>query len=154
MIWEYQGVTEKNPYLESAPYSAYDGYGWYFTELELSDVPSGPIYLHVNGIRDIATFKRTEHQSTLFVNGRKMPEAVGIYNAYLGGRGARLWKLDAGKVLRKGKNRIAIRIYNNGGAGGIHKNPVRFEFEGKNADRLFPYEFNESKYTNDFFWCW
>lgn len=154
MIWEDQGVTEKNPYLESAPYSAYDGYGWYFTELELSDVPSGPIYLHVNGIRDIATFKRTEHQSTLFVNGRKMPEAVGIYNAYLGGRGARLWKLDAGKVLRKGKNRIAIRIYNNGGAGGIHKNPVRFEFEGKNADQLFPYEFNESKYTNDFFWCW
>ena len=154
MIWEDQGVTEKNPYLESAPYSAYDGYGWYFTELELSDVPSGPIYLHVNGIRDIATFKRTEHQSTLFVNGRKMPEAVGIYNAYLGGRGARLWKLDAGKVLRKGKNRIAIRIYNDGGAGGIHKNPVRFEFEGKNADGLFPYEFNESKYTNDFFWCW
>lgn len=154
MIWEDQGVTEKNPYLESAPYSAYDGYGWYFTSPDLSEVPQGTIYLHVNGIRDISTFNRTEHQSSLFINGRKMPEAVGIYNAYHGGRGARLWKLDAGKVLRKGKNLIAIRIYNNGGAGGIHKNPVRFEFKGKNADQLFPYEFNESKYTNDFFWCW
>ena len=69
-------------------------------------------------------------------------------------RGARLWKLDARSVLKKGKNRIAIRIYNGSGAGGIHRNPVRFEFEGKNSDLLFPYEFNESKYTNDFFWCW
>ncbi len=154
MIWEDQGVTEKNPYLESDPYSAYDGYGWYFTELELDHVPAGPIYLHVNGIRDIATFKRTEHQTTLFLNGKKMPDAIGIYNAYLGGRGARLWKLDARSVLKKGKNRIAIRIYNGSGAGGIHRNPVRFEFEGKNSDLLFPYEFNESKYTNDFFWCW
>lgn len=154
MIWEDQGVTEKNPHLESDPYSAYDGYGWYFTELELSEIPQGTIYLHVNGIRDIPTFSRTTHQSTLFVNGKKMPEAIGIYNAYYGGRGARLWKLDAGKVLKKGKNRIAIRIYNSSGAGGIHKNPVRFEFNGKNADQLFPYEFNESKYTNDFFWCW
>ncbi len=154
LIWEDQGVTEKNPYLESDPYSAYDGYGWYFTELELERIPAGTIYLHVNGIRDIATFKRTEHQTTLFLNGKKMPEAVGIYNAYLGGRGARLWKLDAGKVLKTGKNRIAIRIYNSSGAGGIHKNPVRFETEGKNTDLLFPYEFNESKYTNDFFWCW
>ena len=154
MIWEDQGVTEKNPYLESDPYSAYDGYGWYFTELNLDKIPSGTIYLHVNGIRDIATFKRTEHQTTLFLNGKKMPDAIGIYNAYLGGRGARLWKLDAGKILKKGKNRIAIRIYNSSGAGGIHRNPVRFEFEGKNSDLLFPYEFNESKYTNDFFWCW
>ncbi len=154
LIWEDQGVTEKNPHLESDPGSAYDGFGWYFTELELDELPAGNLYLHVNGIRDIATFKRTEHQTTLFLNGKKMPEAIGIYNAYLGGRGARLWKLDAGSVLKRGKNRIAIRIYNSSGAGGIHRNPVRFEFEGKNSDLLFPYEFQESKYTNDFFWCW
>ena len=101
----------------------------------------------MNGIRDIATFKRTEHQTTLFLNGKKMTDAIGIYNAYLGGRGARLWKLDARSVLKKGKNRIAIRIYNGSGAGGIHRNPVRFEFEGKNSDLLFPYEFQESKYA-------
>lgn len=153
-IWEEQGVTEKNPFLNSAPYSAYDGFGWYFTRLNLDTVPEGDIYLHVNGIRDISTFTRTTHQSTLFINGQKMPEAVGIYNAYLGGRGARLWKVDAKAALKPGQNIIAIRIYNNEGAGGIHKNPVRFEFHGKNDDMLFPYEFNECKYTNNFFWCW
>ena len=82
-----------------------------------------------------------------------MAPATGVYNAYCGGRGARLWTLDA-SVLKPGENRIAIRIYNSNGAGGIHRNPVRFEFRDKNADLLFPYEFRESKYTNYFFWCW
>ena len=153
IIWEDQGVTEMNPFIQNPPDSAYDGFGWYFTTMNLKKVPHGTIYFHVNGIRDISTFNRTQHQSDLFINGKKMAPATGVYNAYCGGRGARLWTLDA-SVLKPGENRIAIRIYNSNGAGGIHRNPVRFEFRDKNADLLFPYEFRESKYTNYFFWCW
>ena len=111
------------------------------------------LYLHVNGIRDIWTFSRTAHNTTLFLNGRKMPEAVGIWNAHLGGRGARLWKLHRSD-FKSGENLLAIRIYNSIGPGGIHKNPVRFEQEGKNQGIFLPYEFNRDKYTNNFFWCW
>lgn len=152
-VWEDQGVTEQNPHLPNPPDSGYDGYGWYFTTLNLNKVPEKTVYFHINGVRDISTFNRTEHKTDLYINGKKMPAPTGVYNAYHGGRGARLWTLDA-SVLKPGKNRIAVRIYNSIGAGGIHKNPVRFEFRGKNTDLLFPYEFRESKYTNYFFWCW
>ncbi|MBR0458262.1 MAG: hypothetical protein IJJ26_03420 [Victivallales bacterium] len=149
-IWEDQGVTEsdgKNP-----PDSGYDGYAWYYTEVNIP-IPSGKYFFHIGGIRDISTFNRTEQRSDLYLNGKKMPPPVDVNNAHLGGRGARLWALPS-SALVPGKNQIAIRVYNQIGAGGIHRNPVRLEREGKNPDLLFPYEFRESKYTNYFFWCW
>ena len=57
-------------------------------------------------------------------------------------------------LLKAGENRIALRVYNSSGAGGIDKLPVRLERKGKNLDFLLPYEFRRSKYTNHFFWCW
>lgn len=153
ILWEEQGVTERNPNLEFVPDSGYDGYGWYFVRFPMPEFRGDSLYLHVNGIRDIWTFSRTAHNTTLFLNGRKMPEAVGIWNAHLGGRGARLWKLHRSD-FKSGENLLAIRIYNSIGPGGIHKNPVRFEQEGKNQGIFLPYEFNRDKYTNNFFWCW
>ena len=150
-IWEDQGVTE---HLEGMPpEGGYDGYGWYFAEVELPPMPEGTVYFHVGGIRDISTFKRTEHRSDLFINGRKTAPAIEVLNAHLGGRGARVWAVDAA-WLKPGKNRIAIRVYNQNGAGGIHRNPLRFERKGKNPDVLFPYEYKDTKYSNYFFWSW
>ena len=155
IIWEAQGVTERNPELpNNAPGSAYDGWAWYFTTVRFPEAPKGKFYFHVNGLRDIPTFQRTEQQSDLYVNGKKLPAPVGIYNGYLGGPGARLWEFDADGLLKAGENRIALRVYNSSGAGGIDKLPVRLERKGKNLDFLLPYEFRRSKYTNHFFWCW
>lgn len=153
LVWEEQGVTERNPNLDPVPDSGYDGYGWYFVRFNMPDFRGDHLYLHVNGIRDIWTFSRTAHNTTLFLNGKKMPDPVGIWNAHLGGRGGRLWKLKRSD-FKAGGNLLAIRIYNSIGPGGIHKNPVRFEQEGKNKGILLPYEFNRDKYTNNFFWCW
>ncbi len=49
---------------------------------------------------------------------------------------------------------IVIRVFNDVGAGGIHRTPVRFETEGRNPGMPFPYEFVRSKYTPYFFWEW
>jgi len=150
-IWEDQGVTEstgKNP-----ADSGYDGYGWYFTEIDLPKMPAGKSYFHVGGIRDISTFNRTDQRSDLYLNGKKMSPPTEVQNARGGGRNARVWTID-NALLKPGKNTIAIRIYNQIGAGGIHRNPVRFEKDGKNPDLLFPYEYRETKYSNYFFWSW
>ena len=106
-----------------------------------------------NSLADIFTFRREEQRSTLFINGRKMPEPVYVSNAHRGGRGARLWQLPEG-VLRPGRNFIAVRVYNDYGPGGIHAGPVLLEFPGFNSDVPFAREFDPVKYTNYFFWCW
>lgn len=152
-VWEEQGVTETNPAFNSAPGSAYDGFGWYFRTAMLPEIPKGKVYLYIGGIRDIFTFRREEQRSTLFINGRKMPEPVYVSNAHRGGRGARLWQLPEG-VLRPGRNFIAVRVYNDYGPGGIHAGPVLLEFPGFNSDVPFAREFDPVKYTNYFFWCW
>lgn len=155
IIWEAQGVTAPNPNLpDNAPGSAYDGYAWYFTTITFPKAPAGTLYFHVNGLRDIPTFQRTEQQSDLYLNGQKLPPPDGVYNGYLGGPGARLWQFDAGRFLHAGENRLALRVYNSQGAGGIDKLPVRIERPGINDNFLLPYEFRQSKYTNLFFWCW
>ncbi len=154
-VWEEQGVNEKNPNINSAPESAYDGFGWYFRRVTLPESVKGvKLYFEINGVTDIATYKSTDNQTTLWLNGKKMPAPVGVYNAHMGGRGARFWELPAGSFKPGADNFIAIQIFNNSGVGGIHRKPVRFEIEGQNQDMLFPYEFMRSKYTNYFFWCW
>ncbi|MBO5308382.1 MAG: hypothetical protein J6C40_10290 [Lentisphaeria bacterium] len=150
-IWEDQGITEHSAGKPAE--GGYDGYGWYFAEVELPEMPDKISYFHVGGIRDISTFKRTEHRSDLFINGRLVSPAIEVLNAHLGGRGARVWAVDKA-LLKVGKNKIAIRVYNSNGAGGIHKNPLRFEHKGKNPDVLFPYEYKDTKYSNYFFWSW
>ncbi len=153
--WEEQGVVEKNPNKYSGPDSSYDGFAWYFRKVILPDDLKGkPLYLHVNGIRDIRTFKSTVNQSDLWINGKKMPAPVVVMNAKIGGRGARVWKIDTTAVKYGRENLVAIRIYNDLGPGGIHRKPVRFETTGKNPDMLFPYEFNLDKYNPYYFWAW
>ena len=154
-IWQEQGVNDKNPNINSAPESAYNGFGWYFRRVALPESVKGlKLYFEINGVRDIATFRPTENQATLWLNGKKMPPPVEVYSAHEGGRGARLWELPAGAVKPGADNFIAVQIYNGSGVGGIHRKPVRFEIEGQNQEMLFPYEFVRSKYTNYFFWSW
>ncbi|MBT7054770.1 MAG: hypothetical protein HN976_06750 [Lentisphaerae bacterium] len=154
-IWEEQGVTEHNPNIASAPDSAYDGFAWYIRKAALPASLAGKqVYLEVGGVRDIWTFNRTANRTDLWINGKKAPEPVGIYNAQQGGRAGRLWDLPAGLLEPGSENTIAIRVYNDAGAGGIHKAPIRFEVPGQNEDMLFPQEFVKSKYTPYFFWCW
>ncbi len=150
--WEEQGVTEKNPNVASAPDSAYDGAGIYFLDVEFSEAPQSEVYLHLGRVRDIFTFDIRAHQTVLYVNGKKMTQGK-AWNAYRGGRGGRLFTIPAG-TLKAGKNRIAVSVFNTVGPGGIDRKPARIEFPGRNPSRLWPYEFNESKYSNYAFWCW
>lgn len=154
-IWEEAGVNEVNQNLEFVEDSSYDGFGWYFRSMKFpADRNINELYFEINGVRDIATYARKLQQTTLWINGKKMPAPVGVYNAHRGGRGGRLWKLPKGAVKPGQNNFIAIQIYNSVGAGGIHRKPVRFEKPGQNQGMLFPYEFIQSKYTPYFFWCW
>ena len=151
--WEEQGITVRNRNLPAVPDSDYDGAGWYYCDAELPPVPeSKSIYLHLGAVSDIFTFDRRAHRTELWINGVKV-ENCKAWNAHSGGRGGRLFSVPPG-VLKRGKNRIAIRIYNEIGPGGIIRNPVRFEFSGVNPGMLGGFEFQESKYTNYFFWCW
>jgi len=154
-IWEEQGVTAPNPSIDSAPDSAYDGFAWYFRKTVLpASLADRSVYLEVGGVRDIWTFSRTANRTDLWINGQKVAPPVGIYNAQEGGRAGRLWEIPP-EVLRPGnENLIVIRVYNDKGAGGIHRAPVRFETAGQNEGMPFPYEFIRSKYTPYFFWCW
>lgn len=154
-VWEEQGVTERNPNIASPPDSAYDGFAWYFCRATIpASLRGEPLYLHVGGVRDIRTFNRLTNRTDLWVNGAKQPDPVGVYNAKEGGRAGRLWRLDP-KVIRFGaQNLIALRVYNDQAAGGIHRKPVRLETEGQNPGMPFPYEFVRSKYTPYFFWAW
>ena len=154
-VWEEQGVNEKNPHMNAAPESAYDGFGWYVRRVALPESVKGvKLYFEIDGVRDIATYKASDNQTTLWLNGSRMPPPVEVQNAHMGGRGARMWELPAGAFKPGADNFIAIQIFNGSGVGGIHRKPVRFEIEGQNQDMLFPYEFVHSKYTNYFFWCW
>jgi len=154
-IWEEAGVNDVNPNLQSAPDSAYDGFGWYFRKIKLPETASNQsLYFEINGVRDIPTYSRTVQQTTLWVNGKKMPEPIAVYNAHKGGRGGRLWKLPKNAVKPGQENFVAVQIFNSKGAGGIHRKPVRFENPGQNEGMLFPYQFIESKYNPYFFWCW
>ncbi len=154
-IWEEAGVNDINPNLQSAPDSAYDGFGWYFRKVKFSEtVDKQDLYLEISGVRDIPTYSRTVQQTTLWINGRKMPEPIGVYNAHKGGRGGRLWKLPKNAVKPGQENFVAVQIFNSKGAGGIHRKPIRFENYGQNQGMLFPYQFIKSKYNPYFFWCW
>ncbi|HUS79727.1 MAG TPA: hypothetical protein VM283_00580, partial [Armatimonadota bacterium] len=154
-IWEEQGVTEANPNLASPPDSAYDGFGWYFRRAVVpAQLRGGPLYLHADGVRDISTYDRTASRTDLWVNGVKQADPVGVYNARQGGRAGRLWQLNPDDVRFGEENLIALRVYNDVGAGGLHRRPVRFEIEGRNEDMLFPCEFIRSKYDPYFFWAW
>ena len=150
--WEEQGITESNPNLPDTPDSAYDGAGIYFLDVELDDVPDHEVYFHLGRVRDIFTFDIRAHQTALFVNGNRMPPGR-AWNAYRGGRGGRLFTIPAG-TLKPGRNRIAVSVFNVIGPGGIDRKPARIELPGRNPARLWPYEFNESKYSNYAFWCW
>jgi len=154
-IWEEQGVTERNPNIASPPDSAYDGFAWYFCKATIpASLRGKALYLHADGVRDIRTFNRLANRTDLWVNGAKQPPPVGVYNAKEGGRAGRLWRLDP-KTLRFGaENFVAIRVYNDQAAGGIHRKPVRIETEGQNPGMPLPYEFVRSKYTPYFFWAW
>ncbi len=154
-IWEEQGVTETNPSLASPPDSAYDGFGWYFRRAIVpDDLQGGPLYLHADGVRDISTYTRTANRTDLWVNGVKQAEPVGVYNARRGGRAGRLWQVSPDDVRFGEENLIALRVYNDVGAGGLHRRPVRFEVEGRNEGMIFPHEFIRSKYDPYFFWAW
>lgn len=154
-VWEEQGVTEANPSIASPPDSAYDGFGWYFRRAVVpAHLRGGALYLHADGVRDISTYDRTASRTNLWLNGVKQADPVGVYNARRGGRAGRLWQLSPDDVLFGEENLIAIRVYNDVGAGGLHRRPVRFEIEGRNQGMLFPYEFIRSKYDPYFFWAW
>jgi len=154
-IWEEQGVTQANPNIASPPDSAYDGFGWYFCRAIVpAHLRGGALYLHADGVRDISTYDRTASRTDLWINGVKQADPVGVYNARRGGRAGRFWQLNPDDVRFGQENLVAIRVYNDVGAGGLHRRPVRFEIEGRNEGMLFPYEFIRSKYEPYFFWAW
>ena len=92
---------------ESAGLPDYDGVVWFRKEITLPDSFAGKAaMLHLGPIDD---------RDTTWVNGVKVG-AEEVYNA------ERNYKIPAG-VLKPGKNTIAVRVLDTGGAGGLYGKP-------------------------------
>jgi sialate O-acetylesterase len=91
----------------------FDGIVWFRREVEVSADDAGKAaVLHLGPIDD---------RDTTWVNGVKVGE-TGIYNA------SRDYRIPAG-TLKAGKNVIAVRVLDTGGAGGINGTPEQLSLE-------------------------
>ncbi|HBE02597.1 MAG TPA: hypothetical protein DC049_08980, partial [Spirochaetia bacterium] len=151
-IWEEQGFTNENPNLYSPPGSAYDGTAWYFTETIIPEKYRGKeLYFLINGVRANG---QADGGTESWINGKEMGKLLEVRYYHQGGCGARFWKVDSANIKYGEKNKIAVRIQNIKGPGGIDKKPVRFETEGANDDMIFPYEFIREKFDPYYHWVW
>ena len=92
--------------------------------------------------------------SPLWINGKKLTRLLEARVSHKGGRGARLWEVPRGILVPGRPNRVAIRVHNTRGPGGIDVKPVRFEIDGRNDGLPLPYEFIRSKFNPYYHWVW
>lgn len=97
---------------ENQGFYGYDGYGWYRTSFYYNNkLDKFPLYLSLGYIDDV---------DEVFVNGKLIgktgsfpPYYATAYNA------RRIYRIPEGLLKKDGKNVIAVRIYDDGGEGGI-----------------------------------
>jgi sialate O-acetylesterase len=146
---EYKNIDYKNddwkdikvPQIwESQGYWNYDGFAWYRNNFEIeSDFKLKDIYLVLGKIDDY---------DEVYVNGKKIgdhwPMTFGRYffrssTPYNELRG---YKIPNG-LLKKGKNVIAVRVFDSGGLGGIYEGPVGIMSEDSYDELKDKYSFEK-----------
>lgn len=107
--WEGQGLPD------------FDGIVWFRRDVDLpEDWTGNDIKLHLGAIDD---------RDTTWVNGSKVGE-MGDWNH------DRVYKVPK-KLLKAGRNTIAVRVLDTGGGGGFHGDPAKMKLErGKDAISL------------------
>lgn len=118
---------------ESQGYWDYDGYAWYRNTLEIeNDFKIEDLYISLGRIDDY---------SIVYINGeivgKEWPIRIFKVNKYTNDdsyRKLRIYKIPNG-LLKKGKNVIAVRVYDRGFEGGIYEGPVGI-LKKSNANEL------------------
>lgn len=99
-MWEKQG------------FYGYDGYAWYRKVMKLNiEKTSKPLYLSLGYIDDV---------DEVYINGKFIGRTGSFPNAYATAFNAkRIYRLPADLLDFEGENTISVRVYDEGGEGGI-----------------------------------
>ncbi len=107
MSWEAEGYTD------------YDGYAWYRKQFDRFETPSSEKLVLVLG--------RIDDTDEVFLNGKLIGQ-TGELDGRDRDRNSDFYRFDRvysfSSELLKDKNRIAVRIHDSGGLGGIYSGPV------------------------------
>lgn len=79
----------------------YDGRAWYFLEFDFTGVPD----------KAALAFESIDDQAWIWLNGEFVGQHLGANQAF---------KLDVDRIIKKGKNRLALAINDLGGPGGLN----------------------------------
>ena len=115
MAWEKQG------------YVGYDGFAWYRKKFVFPvDSKAETYYIQISNIDDV---------DEIFINGHSVGRTGKFPPEYVTGYGVERRYVIPEKFLHRGKeNSVAIRVYDDGGDGGIISGPVRIAY---NEDEQF-----------------
>lgn len=97
---------------ENQGFHGYNGYAWYRTYFWIDDnVSTMPLYLSLGYIDDV---------DEVYVNGNLIGKTGSFPNNYTTAYDAkRIYRIPKNTLTANGKNSIAVRIYDEGGEGGI-----------------------------------
>jgi len=124
---------------ESQGYSNYDGHAWYRNTIDIeTNFNLKDLYLVMGKVDDY---------DQVFLNGELIGEhwgdeidhAFSRDNTYNKLRGYKI----PNKLLTRGKNVIAVRVYDGGGVGGIYEGPVGIMKEANYKELKETYSFSE-----------
>ena len=120
---EWKSINVPNTW-ESQGYEGYDGFGWYRLQFRAPSVKDDDLVLMLGCIDDI---------DQVFVNG-KMIGSTGEFGKRIWTKNSFFWDKDwlelrgyeipKGLLNRGGKNVIAVRVFDQGGSGGIYEGPL------------------------------
>lgn len=121
--WEKQGYVE------------YDGFAWYRKHFVFPiDAKIETYYLQIGNIDDV---------DEIYINGHFIGRSGMFPPEYITGYGTERCYVIPGKFLKKGDdNCIAIRVYDDGGEGGIVSSPVRIAYD--DDEHFLLVNFNEN----------
>lgn len=92
-------------------YKEYNGYGWYRKSFEMRWIPKeGQVVLFLGQIDDV---------DEVFVNGVKVGQSGSFFPDYQSAYSHNRQYYLPKDLIRKGKNSIAVRVYDEGGGGGM-----------------------------------
>lgn len=107
--WETINVPQA---WESQGFNGYNGYAWYRTQFTNKDIPVDlPLFISLGYIDDV---------DEVFVNGKLIGKTGSFpFNYSTAYNAKRLYRIPNELINKNGKNTIAVRVYDEGGEGGI-----------------------------------
>ncbi len=109
---------------------SYDGVGWFATEFEY-DGGEIPMAIFFGGVDDDAD---------VWVNGTKVGSHVGY---------SEVFSFDITQTLRRGKNKVVVRVFDSGGPGGIYKSVMVVPADRVEELRRTPYAALQARPSED-----